>query len=71
MPRETTRLREMTLRYAVKQDADGEPILVDHALGSAARCRATTDATASGRGVRSVRHPSSLDASPRARGTTK
>jgi DNA repair protein RadC len=34
MPRETTRLREMRLRYAVKQDADGEPILVDHALAA-------------------------------------
>ena len=34
MPRETTRLREMTLRYAVKQDADGAPILVDHALAA-------------------------------------
>jgi hypothetical protein len=34
MPKETTRLREMTLRYAVKQDADGAPILVDHALAA-------------------------------------
>jgi DNA repair protein RadC len=32
MPTETTRLRELTVRYAVKKDADGRPVMIGRML---------------------------------------